>query len=368
LREGFWEFARFFFAQSKFGPPRGITSVYQMLRAQWPPINGRIVLHDQGTPRVTEDSLLAKSGMLQYGEQPWPVLWSEHRDARLVTGSLALLLPDKTLCSESVYCEGRWRTDSASRYLTLPPATKLEGNWTSLVSNWLPSGGVPIYGHWFHNALPRLGLLPEFPPDTRIIVPANLKGYHRESLELMGVWDRCRPTSEQHLEVERYFFSSPVTMIDCYDPYGMKIVRDALLPKRDRTYKGPKKFYLHRTSRRRSVENGDEICDFFRSKGWDIVIDVDLTIAQTVTLFSEAEAFCSILGSNMSNAIFCSPGCTVMHLVTDSFLDGWIDWIAQVGQLDYHSRIFPVGGRWTTKMEIKPAAIEEFFVSSGVSF
>jgi hypothetical protein len=57
-----------------------------------------------------------------------------------------------------------------------------------------------------------------------------------------------------------------------------------------------------------------------------------------------------------------------MHLVTDSFLDGWIDWIAQVGQLDYHSRIFPVGGRWTTKMEIKPAAIEEFFVSSGVSF
>jgi hypothetical protein len=367
LREGFWEFARFFFADSKFGPPRGVTSIYHMLRAKWPPLNGRIHLHDQGVPRVDGDSVMVQCGMFQYSGQPWPVFWSEHHEAHLVSESLAYLMPDKTLAVESVYREARWRWDPASRYLRLPPPTVLAGNWTSIVSYWVPNVGSPVYGHWFHDALPRLGFLPEFPPDTQIIVPADLKPFHRESLELWGVWDRCRPTREQHLVIENYFFSAPTALIDCYDPYGRQVVRDALLPQRDRTYRGPKKFYLHRTGRR-SLKNGEEICAFFRGKGWDVVIDVQLTIAQTLTLFSEAEAVCSLVGSNLTNILFCSPGCTVMNIVTDAHVDGWLDWVAQEGKLDYHARIFPVGGPLATEIRIKPEAIEAFFADSGVPF
>lgn len=67
LVEGFWEFARFLFANStRFGPPCRPFSVYQALRVKWPEINGRILTHDQGAPKVTADSLLAKSNLEQY--------------------------------------------------------------------------------------------------------------------------------------------------------------------------------------------------------------------------------------------------------------------------------------------------------------
>lgn len=369
LVEGFWEFARWFFAKdARFGPPAKTFSLYRALRCGWPKLNGRIVLHDQGTPQVSGDSLLVQSGLAQHLEQPWPIFWSEHANGRLITESLALLLQDKVLCIESVYNDKRWRSDPASRFLRLPPPAQLAGNWTSIVSKWVPNRGFPVYGHWLHDALPRLALLSEFPPDTRIIVPADLKPYHKESLELLGVWDRCRPTPETHLEVERYFFSSPVSMIDCYNPYAVEFTRKALLPKGDPNYSGPRKFFLQRTAKRRAVENNDELCDFFRSRGWAVVKDMDLTFAQTIKLFSEAEAVCSVLGSNMSNVIFCKPGCIVMHLAPDVLLDGWIDWIAEVCNLNYHFSIVRCGGHNSTKIVIDIKQIEEMFASAGISF
>ena len=369
LVEGFWEFARHFFAKNPdFGPPLKTFSVYQALRCGWPKINGRIVLHDQGAPQVTDASLLVQCGLTQHLEQPWPILWSEHANARLVSESLALLLPDKTLCLESAYNEKRWRSDPASRYFRLPPPTRLAANWTSIVSKWVPNRGYPVYGHWLHDALPRLALLSEFPSDTRIIVPPDLKPYHKESLELLGLWDRCRPSPEAHLEVERYFFSSPVSLIDCYNPYAVEYTRKALLPKADPNFSGPRKFFMQRTSKRRAVENIEEVAAFFRRKGWTVVRDVDFTFAQTIKLFSEAEAICSHQGSNMSNVLFCKPGCTVMHLVPDVNPDGWIDWIAEVCRLNYHFSIVPCGGPDSSRVTISVKRIEDFFASAGIAF
>lgn len=362
VSNAFWEFVRILFAKfERLGPPAKVFSVYQALRCGWPRINGRIVLHDQGQPVVTGDSLLVRSGFGQHSEQPWPILWSEHHNARLITESLACLLPGKELCLESVYNGDRWRSDSASRYLRLPPATRLSGPWTSIISSWTPTVGVPVYGHWLHDALPRLALLPEFPPETGILVPPTLAPYQVESLEMLGLWNRCRPTPERHVEVERYFFSAPTSMITCYNPYAVNYLRSAFLPKRDRNYTGPRKFFFQRTGKLRPIENNEEIADFFRGQGWGVVKDMDLNFAQTVKLFSEAEAICSSLGSNMCNLMFCQPGCTVLQLVLDGWVDGFVDWIAQVGKLDYHFKVVPCGGKYMHRIVVDMGLLKEFF-------
>lgn len=356
-----------FASSPDFGPPNGVFSVYKFLRSGCPKTNGRILVQDQGVPRVVEKSLLVESNLGQHLDQPWPIFWSEHPHAHLVGPSLAIL-NGKKLCLESVYYEP-WRDDPSSRYNRLPPATKLTGNWTSLVSRWVPlQERSPIYGHWLHDALPRLAMLPEFPPDTGILIPAKLGPVQKESLIMMGLWDRCRPTREQHLEIENYFFASPTSMIDCYNPYSIRFLRDTFLPKRDQDFTGPRKFFFRRTSKHRPLENDAEVCEFFRQKGWAVVTDMDLNFSQTIKLFSEADAICSMVGSNMSNVMFCKPGCTVMHLVPDVWLDGWIDWVVQAVNLDYHSVILPCRATTPGKIVVKTEWLQQFFSEAGVSF
>lgn len=345
LKEGLWEFLRIILKDcKKFGPPSKTFSIYRELRAQNPAYSGKVIIEDQGTPYVKQDSVVIKSKLRQHLEQPWPVVWSEHTDQRLISHSLALINEDKELCIESVYGYERLRDDPASKYLVWEKEIYLPGKWTSIVSNWNPLDGVPIYGHWLHDALPRLAYLDELPLDTGILVPNALKPIHWEVLELLGVKDRCRPTKETNIVVEKYYFSSPTTMIDCYNPYGIKWTREKLLGKADENFNGPKKFFFARTGKRRAIDNIAEITSAIQKMGWTVVNDLDLNFSQTIKLFSEATHVCGFLGSNMSNVIFCQEGCKVTHLIPDFFLDGWVDLIADVLKLDYQSVILPAGG------------------------
>ena len=364
--EGFWEFSRILCKDfPSWGPPGRTFSVYTALRWGDPAIEGRIVLEDQGAPRVHPDSLVLKCGLHQHLEQPWPIVWTEHDNARLVSNSLALLNEKKELCLESVYGTSRWRSDPASRYLRLPKPVRLQGNWTSIVSNWVPTDGAPIYGHWLHDALPRLAALEHYPKDTGILVPQGLKPIHWETLALLGIKNRCRPTSERHLILEKYFFSSPTSMIDCYNPYGIQAMRKAFLNKADTDYTGPKKFFFARSGKRRSLENIDAITGLLASEGWTVVRDMDLNFSQTIKLFSQATDICGFLGSNMSNVIFCPPGCRVLHWVPDIFLDGWVDLIAEILGLDYRTVILKCGGPQNHAPAVDPAEILAGLKSAG---
>ena len=358
MADAFWEFFRSLLRPfPQWGPPAETFSLYQALRWGDPKVRGRIVLVDQGTPRVAEDSLVVRCGLRQHLEQPWPVIWTEHDKARLVSTSLALINDRKEVCLESVYGPLRWREDPSARFLRLPPARFLAGPWTSLVSAWTPLDGIPIYGHWLHDALPRLAILRDLPRETGILVPPKLKPIHWETLDLLGLRSRCRPTTETHLKVEKYHFSAPTSMIDCYNPYGIQWMRESFLPLADRTYQGPKKFFFARTGKRRAIENIREITRILVDHGWAVVRDMDLTFAQTVRLFSQATEVCGFLGSNMSNVIFCSPGCRVLHWVPDNFLDGWVDLMAPVLQLDYRSIILRSGGPKAHTIQLDPEEI-----------
>ena len=350
IREAVLEFSRWIWADCEgFGPPQHFFSIYQILRTGHPKINGRIILEDQGCPNVPKNSLMAIGGYGQHTEQPWPIFWSEHPEARLVTESLALLASGKKICLESVHGHARLRDDPAFRFFRLPPPVRLEGNWTSLVSRWIPTNTrvtdyrVPNHTHWLLDALPRLALLNELPADTRVIVPSRLAEYQKDSLALMGLADRCRPSPEHHLKIERYFFSSPTSMLECYNPYAIKFLRETFLPKRDKSFKGPKRFFIRRSGLYREAANAAEVEEFFADKGWQPVAVETLTFAQEIQLFAEAEAFTGLAGSGFTNAVFCQPGCRVIQICPNigNKFDGYLDWIQQVVGYDLRNIIVP---------------------------
>jgi hypothetical protein len=335
LSEAVLEFARVIWRNSdSFGPPSAHFSLYQALRTGDPHIRGRVLATDQGTPRAMPSSLLVRSGLHQHKEQPWPIFWGEIPKARLVNQSLALLQPGKRLAIESVYGLERIRTDPAFRYFRLAGSKHLDGPWTSIVSRWVPVHGPCNYTHWLLDALPRLALLDDLPPETSIIVPGSLSGWQKESLELMGVFDRCRPTSEEHLLIDRYYFSSPTAMLDCYNPYGVKFLRDIFLSK-DMFCEGPRRFVLKRAGKWRPAANEAEMYRLFEKYGWAVIDTERLTFAQEVALFNHADAVAGLLGSGLTNVVFCRPGCSVIHIVPDFCLDGWLDWIVQVVGCNY---------------------------------
>ncbi|MDD5138895.1 MAG: glycosyltransferase family 61 protein [Verrucomicrobiales bacterium] len=335
----------------RFGPPKGSFSIYQSLLHENRRPN-RVVLTDQGAPKTTDESLLVKTGLQQHAFQPWPIFWSQHRNARLVASTLALLDDQKRICRESVYGDYCLEGDPAWRYWRLPQPVRLAGNWTSLVSRWVPNDGVPTFSHWILDALPRLALLKEFPADTKILVPAKLAAYQKETLALLGLLDRVRCTPEPHIIVENYYFSAPTAMISCYSPYGVNWLRSAFLPLADKSHHGPKRFIIQRKGRARGIKNEAEVNEFFKKLGWAIIDTETLTFAQEIELFANAEAFAGVLGSGFTNGIWSRPGCKVITFMASNWVDSWVEWICDVNKLDYHWQLFPSDHMMMTTVDL----------------
>jgi capsular polysaccharide biosynthesis protein len=183
-----------------------------------------------------------------------------------------------------------------------------------------------------------------------------------ETLKLLGVADRCRPVTEPHLQVENYYFSSFTTMLQGYNPYGIDFLRRTFLPKKAAAYAGPKKFFIQRLGLSREPLNRVEIETLFTDCGWTIVDVMQLTFAEQVKLFAEAEAIAGMFGSGFTNCVFCPPGCEVMAIMpTDFGLDGYVEWIAQV--VGFHWQAIIVPGSYNYRYSVDPAPVKQWLAT-----
>jgi len=67
----------------------------------------------------------------------------------------------------------------------------------------------------------------------------------------------------------------------------------------------------------------------------------DLTFAQEIELFKNAEAFAGVMGSGFTNGIWSSPHCKVIMFVPENRPDGWAEGICVANQLDFYWKTFP---------------------------
>ena len=318
--------------KSRLGPPKGTYRECERVRRG--EIPGRIIREGQTPPVLSRDSLRAVCGLGQDGHQPWPIFCSHRREARLVGRTLALMDERKRLALESVYAEHCLPREPAYRYVCLPPATRLSGNWTSLLSRW--SLG---YYHWFTDALPRLALLDEFPPDTKILIHEKLARYQAATLEYLGLAHRVRPAPERHLLVENYFFSAPPAMTGCWNPYAAEFLRRKFLPWADADFDPPRRFFIRRVGKSRGLANEAEVIAFFERRGWSIVDPEGMSLPRQIQLFARAEAICGLHGAGLTNLLWCEPGCRVVELCARNYLNGCYEGMAVERGLDYRHLI-----------------------------
>jgi hypothetical protein len=320
------------------GPPRRPFSTYECVKGGQLP--GQIVLREQPRADPARTVLRRTAGLGQEKHVPWPVFWSEHRDAHLVGSTLGLINERKELAIESAWGAICLNDDPAYRQVRWPAATRLNGPWTSVVARWCAG-----FHHWVFDALPRLALLHEFPRDTGVIVPAELKPFQMESLHMLGLAGRYRPTRERHLHVERYFFSAPTGMTGHFNPYAVEMLRRMFLPHADTTLQVPSRVYIQRVGASRGIVNEPEVIALLESRGY-VPMDMErMTFAQQIQVFARAKKICALHGAALTNLVWCAPGTKVIELLSSTFLNGVYEGIAEAAQLDYEHLICP-GDIW----------------------
>lgn len=341
---------------SRIGPPKGwFSALHDLDRGQ---LKGNVLFRSQEVPPAGANSMRIMCRLKQEGHQPWPAFWTHHREARLVSESLVLLNTQKHACIEAMYGPmPGFERNPAWRYLGLPQPVRLTGPWTSLVS-FLSRH----FYHWVYDELPRLIALPEFPADTRILIPADPPAYILETIQLLGLEKRVRPTPERHLIIDDFYFSSPSAMLGCPNPAALRFLRKQFLPHADECYTETKRVYLVRSNKTRGIANAHEVNSFFAERGWAIVDPEELTFAQQIKLFSEAEAVAGLHGGSFTNLIWCRPGCRVFELFANNFLNGCYEGMAACLDLNYRYAIFPADGQYRAQVDLRrlSATLDDF--------
>jgi hypothetical protein len=317
----------------RLGGPRGFFSAQELLK-RGEGKGGELFPGQELPPLRAGTSLIRAMGCNQNGRQPWPVFWLRMKDARLVGTSLAPVDEHKRLLIESVYGEEFCRTDPSYNYLLLPSPVKLKGSWTSIISYWYDG-----YYHWFNDALPRLAPLEEFPVGTKILIRGPLRPYQRESLEILGLLDRVRETAERHLLIEDFYFSSPLGISGCTNPFVAKWLREKFLPN-IKVGTTPKKFFIIRSGKTRGIRNQEEVAEFFRSAGWTVVDLEKLSLVEQISWFANAEAVVGEHGGGFTNLVWCRPGTKVLELCAKNFLNGCYEGISLCNGLQHRFEVF----------------------------
>lgn len=195
----------------------------------------------------------------------------------------------------------------------------------SLVGPWAGN-----YTHWFQDYLTRLEGLEYYrertDDDPAILIPAGASSWMREALRAVGYdpencieWDGGRAKVRRLVvpSVRRETRERAPHRRIIYSPTGISWVRDRILDGIDpeRTISHSDRVYLSRSNAfTRRVRNHETVMALLSDWGFDRYRPEELSFAEQVTLFSNAEAIVSPHGSGLMNQIFAKDA-TVIELM-----------------------------------------------------
>jgi capsular polysaccharide biosynthesis protein len=204
-------------------------------------------------------------------------------------------------------------------------------DWSQVMMARVPSGppisgltlsllgwSVQNYSHWLVDILPRTMLAPERLGELRLLVPAELKRYHRESLELLGVApDRLVQLTPGWHRLERILLSHAAQRYMLPKRAHVTALRDRLWQAALGPGERPapwRRVYVSRARTRRRVLNEDELLPILREYEFEVVCCEELSLREQIRLFAEASVILGAHGSGLNNSLFVPPGGKLLEL------------------------------------------------------
>ena len=176
--------------------------------------------------------------------------------------------------------------------------------------------------HWLAAMLP-LALVLQEQTELPLYVPRGGPRFTTESLELLGLADRCLELDEGIYCCESLTVATiPGHGIDRPSPRHVGRVRRALLERVDFDPSARRRLYVSRgDAGDRRVLNEGEVVDALAELGFERVILGELPLPAQLRLFAEAEVAIGAHGAGLANAIVAPECAWVIELVGDKVVN-----------------------------------------------
>jgi len=262
------------------------------------------VIEDCGVGGYANHGRLPKSGHVFFTKLMYHV--------RLVGPSLVPIDESGYLAEEAVnFCRLNDLTITTleTRILKNTEPVRIHKKCISLCANWTHWKN---YFHWLIDVVPRLRA---YTDDYHILVNDPLASYEKQTLEMLGLLDKCIFITGDHVVVDEFKFISPHASLSTYDPDSLDYLRATFLKKIVTPQKAlPKKFYLTREGGRRSPINERDLAHKFRDIGWEIIECSDYSLNDQISLFNNATHIAGCHGAALVNLLWIKPECRVFEI------------------------------------------------------
>ena len=247
-----------------------------------------------------------------------------------ICNAIAILTPDYKLLADLSQdypgkLPGCQNFDPASHRIfsaELAPLEKVSGKVAALAGL---SGHN--YFHWMVDILPRLDLIRqsgiEWEAIDKFWINNTIQPFQKQTLEALGIPLKKILVSDRHsfIQADSLIVPSFAGHLGWIEPWALEFLRREFLPIAASKSALPKRIYISRNpANHRRVLNETVVMQKLSPLGFVSVALEKLSFAEQVALFAQAEVIVAPHGGGLTNMLFCSPGTTIVELVSPSYI------------------------------------------------
>ncbi|MDP4084403.1 MAG: glycosyltransferase family 61 protein [Bacillota bacterium] len=175
--------------------------------------------------------------------------------------------------------------------------------------------GSRNYFHWMYEVFPRLHLLEwaGMKPDTFIVKQDHeYLPFQDETLSKLGIKREqvMKTHPDFHIEARKLIVPSQPSFVT---KWAFTYLRSVFLENCQHKMIGNHRLYISR-KRTRKIVNEPELIKLLASFGFIRIELENLSVAEQIELFSNAETIISSHGAGLTNSTFCRPGTKVLEI------------------------------------------------------
>ncbi|WP_122928461.1 glycosyltransferase family 61 protein [Sphingobium sp. LF-16] len=235
---------------------------------------------------------------------------------------------------------------------------------------YIGSAGSFNYGHWLVDDLPRakawIELNAKHGINSVVLLPSHgekMNDIRMSSLKCLINKDICVEfvDIEDRIKIKNLYFATPVSFHPrIKNPASINFIREkACALYSDHGFEAKKRLFVaRRPPNSRSIINFDEVWNFLKLRGFEMVEPEKLDFVDQVKIFREAEIVVGQMGAAMTGTMFCQPATPVIYLAPIGWAEPFYLDLATVGGQHYNILAGPTSGDG-------PAYMSDFVVPLG---